>query len=112
GKSYFLQSLLASLMRYHGPEGIRFNLVDPKRVTFMGASFRSSMASHLEAPVSYDATATLPLISQLVELMEERYRLFEGEQVQDIREYNEARPNARLERRVLVIDEFQDLLAD
>src|SRR5690606_24170244 len=81
GKSYFLQSLLASLMRYHGPEGIRFNLVDPKRVTFMGASFRSSMASHLEAPVSYDATATLPLISQLVELMEERYRLFEGEQV-------------------------------
>jgi S-DNA-T family DNA segregation ATPase FtsK/SpoIIIE len=112
GKSYFLQSLLASLVRFHGPEGIRFNLVDPKRVTFMGASFRSSIASHLEAPVSYDAEETLPLISQLVELMEERYRLFEREQVQDIREYNEARPDTRLERRVLVIDEFQDLLTD
>lgn len=112
GKSYFLQSLLASLVRFHGPEGIRFNLVDPKRVTFMGASFRSSIASHLEAPVSYDAEETLPLISQLVELMEERYRLFETEQVQDIGEYNEACPDARLERRVLVIDEFQDLLTD
>ena len=112
GKSYFLQSLLASLVRFHGPEAIRFNLVDPKRVTFTGASFRSSIASHLEAPVSYDAEETLPLISQLVELMEERYRLFEREQVQDIREFNEARPDVRLERRVLVIDEFQDLLTD
>src|SRR5690606_10814715 len=37
---------------------------------------------------------------------------FEREQVQDIGEYNEARPDARLERRVLVIDEFQDLLTD
>ena len=112
GKSVFLQSLLASLVRYHGPEGIRFNLVDPKRVTFLGASFRSSIASHLEAPISFDAEETLPLISQLVELMEERYRLFEAEQVQDLREFNEARPDVRLERRVLIIDEFQDLLAE
>lgn len=112
GKSVFLQSLLASLVRFHGPEGIRFNLVDPKRVTFLGASFRSSIASHLEAPISFDAEETLPLISQLVELMEERYRLFESEQVQDIREFNEARPDACLERRVLIIDEFQDLLAE
>ena len=110
GKSVFLQSLLASLVRYHGPESIRFNLVDPKRVTFTGAAFRSAMSAHLAAPISFDAEETLPLISQLVELMEERYKLFEREQVVDLLEYNEARPDARLERRVLVIDEFQDLL--
>ena len=42
GKSVFLQSLLASLVQFHGPESIRFNLVDPKRVTFTSASFSSS----------------------------------------------------------------------
>jgi DNA segregation ATPase FtsK/SpoIIIE, S-DNA-T family len=112
GKSVFLQALLASLVRFHGPEGIRFNLVDPKRVTFTGAAFRSSISAHLESPISYDTEATLPLISQLVELMEERYELFQKEQVTDVLEYNEARPEARLERRILVIDEFQDLLTE
>ncbi len=112
GKSVFLQSLLASLVRFHGPESVRFHLVDPKRVTFTSASFRSSLAAHLEGPISFDAEETLPLISQLVELMEERYRLFADEQVTDILEYNEAKPEARLERRILVVDEFQDLLAD
>lgn len=112
GKSVFLQGLLASLVRFHGPEAIRFNLVDPKRVTFTDATFRSSIASHLESPVSYSAEDTLPLISQLVELMEERYVSFQTAQVTDISEYNEACPNALLERRILVIDEFQDLLTD
>lgn len=112
GKSVFLQSLLASLVRFHGPEALRFNLVDPKRVTFTSSSFRSSMASHLEAPISFDAEETLPLISQLVDLMEERYELFAKEQVTDILEFNEARPEAVLERRILVVDEFQDLLTD
>ncbi len=112
GKSVFLQSLLASLVRFHGPEGIRFNLVDPKRVTFTSATFRSSIAAHLEAPISFDAEETLPLITTLVELMEERYRLFSDEQVSDIQEFNEAKPTEKLERRILVVDEFQDLLTD
>lgn len=72
GKSVFLQSLLASLVRYHGPESIRFNLVDPKRVTFTSASFRSAMAAHLESPISFDTEETLPLVEQLVDLMEDR----------------------------------------
>jgi len=112
GKSVFLQSLLASLVRYHGPESIRFNLVDPKRVTFTSASFRSAMAAHLESPISFDTEETLPLVEQLVDLMEARYRLFAEAQVTDVLEFNEARPEAGLERRILVVDEFQDLLTD
>lgn len=112
GKSVFLQSLLASLVQFHGPQAIRFNLVDPKRVTFTSASFNSSLSAHLQAPISFDAEDTLPLIQQLVDLMEERYALFAGAQVTDILEFNEAHPHQQLERRVLVIDEFQDLLTD
>jgi S-DNA-T family DNA segregation ATPase FtsK/SpoIIIE len=112
GKSVFLQSLLASLVQFHGPESIRFNLVDPKRVTFTNASFNSSLGAHLQAPISFDAEDTLPLIQQLVDLMEERYALFAEAQVTDILEFNEANPRRILERRLLVIDEFQDLLAE
>lgn len=112
GKSVFLQSVLASLVRFFGPESIRFNLVDPKRVTFTSPTFRSSISAHLEGPLSFDAEEALPLINQLVELMEERYEVFAATQVTDILEYNEANPRSSLERRVLVIDEFQDLLTD
>ena len=113
GKSVLLQSIVAALLQFHAPEAIRFVLVDPKRVTFNGASFRSAVAAHLEGPIRAGLEDTLPVIEQLVELMEERYKLFEAAQVMDIEEFNEQATHAdRLNRRVLVIDEFQDLFTD
>jgi DNA segregation ATPase FtsK/SpoIIIE, S-DNA-T family len=100
-------------LQFHSPEAIRFVLVDPKRVTFNGASFRSAIAAHLEGPIRSGLEDTLPVVEQLVELMEERYQLFEAAQVMDIEEFNEqASPSERLNRRVLVVDEFQDLFTD
>ncbi len=113
GKSVLLQSIVAALLQFHAPEAIRFVLVDPKRVTFNGASFRSAVAAHLEGPIRAGLEDTLPVIEQLVEVMEERYKLFEAAQVMDIEEFNEQATHAdRLNRRVLVIDEFQDLFTD
>jgi S-DNA-T family DNA segregation ATPase FtsK/SpoIIIE len=113
GKSVLLQSIVASLVQYHGPESIRFTLVDPKRVTFIGPAFKAAVLAHLDGPVLYDAEETMPVIAQLVEIMEERYRIFEKAQVSGIDEYNEqAHREHRLERRVLVVDEFQDLVAE
>lgn len=113
GKSVLLQSIIASLVQFHGPAAIRFTLIDPKRVTFIGGGFKAAVAAHLDGPIRYDIDETLPAIEQLVDMMEERYRLFEAAQVADIRELNEqAAPGERLERRVLVIDEFQDLIAE
>jgi len=113
GKSVLLQSIVASLLQYHGPESIRFVLVDPKRVTFNGASFRTAVAAHLEGPIRAELEDTLPVVEQLVDVMEERYRLFESSHVMDIEEFNEqAAPSDKLNRRVLVVDEFQDLFTD
>lgn len=113
GKSVLLQSLIASLVQYHPPASIRFTLVDPKRVTFNGASFRGAVAAHLDGPVRFDIEDVLPVLEQLIEAMEERYGLFETARVTDIGEFNEqASAEARLERRILVIDEFQDLIGD
>jgi S-DNA-T family DNA segregation ATPase FtsK/SpoIIIE len=113
GKSVLLQSIVAALLQFHAPDAIRFVLVDPKRVTFNGASFRSAVAAHLEGPIRAGLEDTLPVIEQLVDVMEERYKLFESAQVMDIEEFNEQASAAdKLNRRVLVIDEFQDLFTD
>jgi S-DNA-T family DNA segregation ATPase FtsK/SpoIIIE len=113
GKSVLLQSLVASLVQYHGPAAIRFTLVDPKRVTFIGPTFKAAVGAHLDGPIRYVAEETIPVIGQLVDNMEERYRLFEKAQVSGVDEYNEqVEPAARLERRMLIVDEFQDLVAE
>lgn len=113
GKSVLIQSIVASLVQFHGPSAIRFTLVDPKRVTFNGASFLSAVSAHLDGPVRYDIEETLPAIEQLVDAMEERYKLFERAKVSDIGEFNEqANAAEQLERRILIIDEFQDLVVD
>jgi S-DNA-T family DNA segregation ATPase FtsK/SpoIIIE len=113
GKSVLLQSIVASLVQYHGPESIRFTLIDPKRVTFIGATFKAAVAAHLAGPIRYEAEEALPVIEQLVDIMEERYRAFEKAQVSNIDEYNEqAARESRFERRILVVDEFQDLVTE
>lgn len=113
GKSVLLRGIVASLVHYHGPSAIRFLLIDPKRVTFNVPSFQSAVGSHLDGPIGYDAEDAIPVIERLVEVMDERYALFQTAQVSDIREYNEqVAPADRLERKVVVIDEFQDLTAD
>ena len=113
GKSFLLRAIIASLLHYHPPSAIRFVLIDPKRVTFNLTAFRSAVAAHLESPIIHDAEEAIPTLDRLIETMEERYELFEKAQVIDIDEYNEDVPSAeRLERKIVVIDEFQDLVAD
>lgn len=72
-----LQSIVASLVQYHAPDSIRFTLIDPKRVTFIGPTFKAAVAAHLDGPIRYEAEEALPVIEQLVEIVEERYRAFE-----------------------------------
>jgi S-DNA-T family DNA segregation ATPase FtsK/SpoIIIE len=109
GKSVLLRSIAASLAHFHPPSSIRFTLVDPKRVSF--AKLVSGLAAHLATPLCYDVEEALPVLEDLVGDMEERYRLFQDERVQDIDEFNESRSEGdRLARHVVLVDEFQDLL--
>jgi len=113
GKSTFLLSLVASLVYGHGPEEIRFTLVDPKRVTFTVPAFAAAVGAHLDGPIAYEMDSVLPTLERLVEVMEERYDAFQRAQVQNLDDYNaQEGPEGWLERKVLVIDEFQDLMSD
>jgi S-DNA-T family DNA segregation ATPase FtsK/SpoIIIE len=113
GKSCLLLSLVASLVQFHGPERLRLTLLDPKRVTFNVPFFMAAVGAHLDASIGYDIEDALPILERLAETMEDRYQLFERMRVRDIDEHNaEAPVSAKLERKILVIDEFQDLTAD
>ncbi|XXT15935.1 FtsK/SpoIIIE domain-containing protein [Sorangium sp. So ce429] len=108
GKSVLLRALISSMCHFHAPSAIRFTLVDPKRVTF--GSFAASVATHLSGPVFYDLEAFLPALDDLVAEMETRYERMERCRAQNIDDYN-ASSAEKLARRVVVVDEFQDLVA-
>jgi S-DNA-T family DNA segregation ATPase FtsK/SpoIIIE len=108
GKSVLLRALVVGLCHFHPPAAIRFTLVDPKRVTFGGLA--AGIGAHLAGPVVYDVEVLLSELDALVAEMEERYTLFEQRKVQSIDDYNDVAP-APLPRRVVVVDEFQDLIA-
>lgn len=108
GKSVLLRSLVSSLCHYHPPSAIRFTLVDPKRVTF--GAFAAGIGAHLTGPILHDVEALLPALDDLALEMEARYERFELARAQDIDDYNEG-ASEPLARWVVVVDEFQDLLA-
>jgi S-DNA-T family DNA segregation ATPase FtsK/SpoIIIE len=108
GKSVLLRGIVSSLCHFHPPSAIRFTLVDPKRVTF--GAFVAGIQAHLAGPILYDVEALLPELDDLAIEMENRYDKFEKAKVQSIDDYNEIGAE-QLARRVVVVDEFQDLIA-
>jgi DNA segregation ATPase FtsK/SpoIIIE, S-DNA-T family len=109
GKTVLLRALAASLVHFHSPAAINLTLIDPRRVSFAGLA--AGLAAHLHRPLVHSTDEALPILAELVEEMELRYGLFDGARVQDIDEFNETQSAAeRLARRVVIIDEFQDLV--
>lgn len=109
GKSVLLRSLIASLVHVQPPSAVNFTLIDPKRVSF--APLAASMAAHLTQPISYEPEEAVRVLGELVMEMEERYERFVEARVLDVGEFNAEVPEAdRLPRRIVVIDEFADLV--
>lgn len=110
GKSVLLRSIAAGLVEFQPPSALQLTLVDPKRVTF--GAVASALGAHLSRGVCFDASETVAILADLVAEMEDRYQRFAAQRVEDIDDYNAAAtPGEMLPRHVLIIDEFQDLLA-
>ncbi len=107
GKSVLLQALVVGMGHFHSPASIQFSLVDPKRVTF--ANIAPAIAAHLTGPVVYEPEGFLMELETLGIEMEERYTLFQEQAVENIDEYN-GKARIPLPRRIVVVDEFQDVL--
>ena len=110
GKSACINGVIVSLLMYHGPESLRFIMVDPKLVELPGYNH----IPHMIGKVITDLEDVHGALTWLLLQMDERYRLFRECTVRNIDAYNRlARRRKKLDplpRIVLVVDELADLM--
>jgi hypothetical protein len=104
GKSVFLNAVIKTLTAQLTPNQLQLLLVDPKQVEF--APFEG--LPHLAQPVVYDNAGAARLLANTVTEMENRYNKLRNKGVRNIAEYNKA--GGRMPYRVLILDEFADLM--
>jgi S-DNA-T family DNA segregation ATPase FtsK/SpoIIIE len=110
GKSVLLRSAVISLLSYAPRDSLSFTLIDPKRVTFTDLKTLRCLE---EGKLLLDTEDAMEALSATVEEMERRYALMEDADVSDVSGYNEKSAKlgaARLKRRVLIIDEYADMI--
>ncbi len=105
GKSEWLKSVVASLMKQSSPATLRLALIDPKLLTF--ASLEGS--SHLLGPLMTDIGAALAFLAEAVVEMEHRYAVLAKDRHPNLRERHAA-GKRELPYWVIVFDEFADLI--
>ncbi|MCL2369606.1 MAG: FtsK/SpoIIIE domain-containing protein, partial [Alphaproteobacteria bacterium] len=91
GKSVFMQSILMSLFYRFSPDELKIIMVDPKTVEF--ALWEN--IPHLMAPVVSDAQKSVNVMKWAVREMEERYKKFKDNAVQNITGYNQVMEEMR-----------------
>ena len=110
GKSACINGAIVSLLMYHGPESLRFIMVDPKLVELPGYNH----IPHMIGKVITDLEDVHGALTWLLLQMDDRYVLFRENRVRDIEAYNRlARRRKKLEplpHIVLVVDELADLM--
>jgi S-DNA-T family DNA segregation ATPase FtsK/SpoIIIE len=110
GKSVLLRSAVISLLLCSPPDSLSFTLIDPKRVTFTDLNTLRCLE---EGKLLLDTEDAMTALSATVEEMERRYVLMENAEVSDVGGYNEksaALGTVRLKRRVVIIDEYADMI--
>jgi S-DNA-T family DNA segregation ATPase FtsK/SpoIIIE len=114
GKSVCINSIITSLLMQHGPETLKFVMVDPKMVELPGYNG----IPHLIGKVITDVNQVMGALTWLLLQMEDRYRIFREVGVRNIDGYHEVvagrkrgeEPLPTLPYLVLIIDELADLM--
>lgn len=111
GKSVFINSLISSVLALRDPDQVQFVMIDPKMVEFQ----RYRGIPHMLMDLLVDVDEAVEALNVLVRFMDDRFAQLAEAGFQDIGSYNadlDSRnsPVARLNRIVIVIDEFADLI--
>ncbi|MCC6681088.1 MAG: hypothetical protein IT445_09320 [Phycisphaeraceae bacterium] len=111
GKSSLLHALVTNLALWYSPDELELYLVDFKR----GVEFKPYVTHripHLRAvAIESDRAFGLSILKKLDAQMDERGEKFRKTGVHDIASYRAARPDDRMPRTLLIVDEFQELFA-
>ncbi|NLV26557.1 MAG: hypothetical protein GXY48_05255 [Methanomicrobiales archaeon] len=105
GKSELLRSIVIGISLCNPPQMVTFTLIDPKRVTF--TDFLSLPILH--EPVILDPDKAMEALNRSVTEMEKRYLELEKTSCTNIAEYN-SKKCGFFTRRVIIIDEYADLI--
>jgi S-DNA-T family DNA segregation ATPase FtsK/SpoIIIE len=114
GKSVCINAIVTGLLMQHGPDRLRFIMVDPKMVELPGYNG----IPHLLGKVVTDVEQVMGALTWLLLQMDDRYRLFQQAGVRNLEGYNakvlrgkkgagDAQPLPYI---VLIIDELADLM--
>ena len=106
GKSEFLKSLAASLIRRSSPATLRLTIIDPKILTFGGLP---ADLQHLSEPVVTDISAAIPCLEKAVSDMERRYQTMAQEGFENL-SARMSGGRADIPYHVIIFDEFGDLI--
>jgi S-DNA-T family DNA segregation ATPase FtsK/SpoIIIE len=110
GKSVCINTVVTGLLMKHGPESLRFVLVDPKMVELPGYNG----IPHVYGKVITDVEHVMGALTWLLLQMDDRYQLFRDVGVRNIESYNQLARKRKdiqpLPYIVLVIDELADLM--
>ncbi|PID83541.1 hypothetical protein CSB11_00545 [Candidatus Campbellbacteria bacterium] len=119
GKSVTVHAILNSLLYTHGPDFLKFILVDPKRVEMT----LYDGIPHLLTPVITDAKKAILALRWAVNEMERRYEILQEHKLRDIASYHQNVVKKAKEKHkegedlpenmpyiVIVIDELSDIM--
>ncbi|MCB9139202.1 MAG: DNA translocase FtsK [Caldilineaceae bacterium] len=110
GKSVCINTIIVGLLMQHGPESLRFVMVDPKMVELPGYNG----IDHLMGKVITDMDQVMGALTWLLLQMDDRYQLFREAGVRNLDAYNAlARRRKAMEPLpyiVLIVDELADLM--
>ena len=123
GKSVGLNAIVTSLLYKKHPSELKIVMVDPKKVEF---SIYNPIENHFlakleeeEEPIITDVQKVVKTLNSLCKLMDTRYDLLKAAGVRNIKEYNQAFKERKLNPMlghdfmpyyVVIIDEFGDLI--
>lgn len=110
GKTVCINTIILSLIFQHGPEDIKFIMVDPKRVELP----LYNGIPHLLTPVITETSKTINALKWAINEMERRFDLLSKSKRRDISSYNvdaSKRGTEKLPAIVFIVDELADLMA-
>lgn len=105
GKSEFLKAMIAALASRLSPLELQFVLIDPKRVTFNFAGD----SPYLLRPVANTVEEAMSLVQECFTETERRYKILQGKGLEHV---GQLKGHDALPWRVVVLDEFADLMAE
>lgn len=106
GKSVALNALIVSLITRATVDQLELVLIDPKKVELMPYAG----LAHLVCPIVTDAVRAAEVLRSICDDMDGRYDLLVAAGCRNIGEYNERNPDKPMKYRVVIVDEFGDLM--